>query len=98
MHKVNRFVKLAQEKGVVRLTDRLDMTIAVDWDVKPQTEQTKQKLETWPISLNPKYSIIKGLYSTCNRSLGLFCLSHNLYGYCKSTYLHMQFILVNISH
>ena len=57
MHKVNRFVKLAQEKGVVRLTDCLDMTIAVDWDVKPQTEQTKQKLETWPISLNPKYNI-----------------------------------------
>ena len=27
--------KLAQEKSVVRLTDCLDMTIAVDWDVKP---------------------------------------------------------------
>ena len=25
-------------KSVVRLTDRLDMTIAVDWDVKPQTK------------------------------------------------------------
>ena len=29
---VNHFVKLAEEK-VVRLTDRLDMTIAVDSDV-----------------------------------------------------------------
>ena len=38
MHKVlvNCFVKLVQEK-VVRLTDYLDMTIGVDWDVKPQT-------------------------------------------------------------
>ena len=26
--------KLAQEKCVVRLTDHLDMTIAVDWDYK----------------------------------------------------------------
>ena len=36
---VKCFVKLAQEKSVVRLTDHLDMTIAVDWDVKPQTKQ-----------------------------------------------------------
>ena len=28
--------QLAQEKSVVRLTDHLSMTIAVDWDVKPQ--------------------------------------------------------------
>ena len=36
-------VKLAQEKvTVVRLTDRLNMTIAVDWEVKPQTK-TKWK-------------------------------------------------------
>ena len=34
---VNRLVKLAQEKSVVRGTDRPDMTIAVDWDVKNQT-------------------------------------------------------------
>ena len=26
-------------KSVVRLTDHLDMIIAVDWDVKPQTKQ-----------------------------------------------------------
>ena len=32
---VNRLIKLVQEKRVVRLTDRLDMTIAVDRDVKP---------------------------------------------------------------
>ena len=25
--------------GEVRLTEHLDMTIAVDWDVKPQTKQ-----------------------------------------------------------
>ena len=28
---------------MTRSTDRLGMTIAVDWDVKPQTNQTKQK-------------------------------------------------------
>ena len=27
--------------GVVRLTDSLDMTIVVDWDVKSQIKQTK---------------------------------------------------------
>ena len=29
----NRLVKLSQEKSVVMLTDRPDMTIAVDWDI-----------------------------------------------------------------
>ena len=48
MHEVliNRLVKLAQEKlkkNVVSQTDHLDMTIAVDRDVKPQTEQTKTR-------------------------------------------------------
>ena len=37
---VNGLVKLAQEKSLVRWTDRPDMTIAVDWDVKNQTKQT----------------------------------------------------------
>ena len=38
---VNRLVKAClREKSVVRLTDHLDMTIAVDKDVKPQTKQT----------------------------------------------------------
>ena len=27
--------------SVVKLTDRLDMTIVVDWDIKPQIKQTK---------------------------------------------------------
>ena len=36
-----KLVKLVQ----VRLTDRLDMTIAVDCDVKPQTKQTHKTLE-----------------------------------------------------
>ena len=40
MHRalVNCLVKLAKEKSVVRITDCLDMTIAVDWDVKPQAK------------------------------------------------------------
>ena len=36
---VNRLVKLAQGKSVVRWTDYSDMTIAADWGVK--TNQTK---------------------------------------------------------
>ena len=40
--RVNRLVKLAQEKSVFRWTDRLDMTIAVDWDIKPQTKQNQK--------------------------------------------------------
>ena len=35
---VNRLVKLAQEKSVVRSTDSPDMTIAVDWEIKHQTK------------------------------------------------------------
>ena len=30
---------------MVRLTDSLGLTIAVDWDVKPQTKQTKKLIE-----------------------------------------------------
>ena len=43
VHKVlvNRLVKLAKEKSVVRLTDRPDMTIAVDWDIKNQIKPNK---------------------------------------------------------
>ena len=33
---------------MVRLTDRLNMTIAVDLDIKPQIKQTK----TYPISIS----------------------------------------------
>ena len=41
VHKVlvNRLVKLAKEKSVVRRTDRTNMTIAVDWDIEHQTKQ-----------------------------------------------------------
>ena len=35
---VNHLVKLAKEKSVVRWTDHPYMTIAVDWDIKHQTE------------------------------------------------------------
>ena len=40
MHKVlvNFLFKLAQEKCVVKRTGRLDMTIAVGWDVNAQTK------------------------------------------------------------
>ena len=45
--------KLAHEKSVVRLTDRLDMTIAVDWDVKPQTNQIKHLQHVTTASWQP---------------------------------------------
>ena len=38
----NYLVKLAQEINLVRLNGRLYMTIAVDWDVKPQTKQLRK--------------------------------------------------------
>ena len=36
---VNHLVKLAHEKNAVMWTDRPNMIIAVDWDVKQQTKQ-----------------------------------------------------------
>ena len=50
MHKVlvNQFVKLAQQKSVVRWTDHPDITIAVDWDDKHQTKQRKQNMSQLP--------------------------------------------------
>ena len=47
---VNLLVKLAQEKSEVRRTDRLHMTIAVDWDVKHQTKQTKHSIYFQPVT------------------------------------------------
>ena len=48
---VNRLVKLAQEKSVNRLTDRLDMTIAVD---KKTKKKSTEILCTVPFNLfNP---------------------------------------------
>ena len=43
VHKVlvNSLVKLAHEKSVVKWTDRPNMTLAVDWDVKHQTKETE---------------------------------------------------------
>ena len=40
---VNCLFMLAQEKSVVRPTDRPAMTIAVDWDVKQQKQTNKDK-------------------------------------------------------
>ena len=44
VHKVlvNELVKLVEEKSVVRGTDRLNMTIAVGWEVKHQSKQTNK--------------------------------------------------------
>ena len=35
-------------KSVVRLTDCLDMTRVIDWDVKPQNKQTETILHYYP--------------------------------------------------
>ena len=52
MHEVlvNRLVKLAQEKSVVRWIDHPNMTIAVDWDIKHQTK-TKTKVGIFQLTL-----------------------------------------------
>ena len=62
---VNRLVKLAQEKKLVRWTDRLDMTIVVDWDVKNQTKQTN-----WKKIYRPFYNVFVFIwaYRPCDKS------------------------------
>ena len=42
---VNHLVRLAQKKSVVRRTGHLNMTIAVDRDVKPQSKQINMSIE-----------------------------------------------------
>ena len=57
---VNCSVKLAQEKSVVRWTNRPNMTIAVDWDVKKQTKKlsefliSSRNLITWTRQVDGK--------------------------------------------
>ena len=71
MHKVLVYclVKFAQVKVWLGERTRLDMTIAVDWGVKPQTKQTKaydikitSKSQFWLEEVNDlslsKYNII----------------------------------------
>ena len=41
---VHKVLVSLPRKSVVVLTDGLDMTIAVDWDVKPQIKQRVQRL------------------------------------------------------
>ena len=57
-------------KSVIRWTDRLNMTIAIDWDVKNPMKQTKQwscsnkeiaRLD-WPESISLLEQLIVGLY------------------------------------
>ena len=50
---VNRLVMFAQEKRVVWWSDSLNMTIAIDWDVKPQTNKKKKtSLASWWFNWN----------------------------------------------
>ena len=62
--------------SVVKLTDRLDMTIVVDWDVKPQNQtkylsgQLGWAMEWWRwVVLCPWSIIIKNNSFTSNRSM-----------------------------
>ena len=64
MHKVliNRLVKLAQGKSVVRGTDHPDMIIAVDWDIKHQTKQTiKQAFVSVRFCLSYMYDLLNAV-------------------------------------
>ena len=51
--------------SVVRLTDRLNMTIVFDWDIKPQIKQTKEISSAQKIRHEPRHK------KTCLRSLRL---------------------------
>ena len=44
---------------MVRLTDRLDMTIVVDWDVKPQVKQTNKQTKRVMIDMFSSYQFTK---------------------------------------
>ena len=76
MHKV-LLSKACPSKSVVRLTDRLDMVIAVDWGVNTQTETYNFSWICFLISLwqgrkvNPKTVIT---FNNCMRSTGNFNL------------------------
>ena len=61
---VNRLGSLPRN-SVVRLTDRLNMTIVVDWDVKPQIKQTKEIGSAQKKRNEPRHE------KTCLRSLQL---------------------------
>ena len=51
---------------MVRLSDRLDMTIAVDWDVIPQTKQKPTK-HKFILLINIKMPTIVGILSFISR-------------------------------
>ena len=59
---VNILVKLAQEKCVVKCTDRPYMTIAVDWDVKPQMKQTLLSIFTLQCSPFLNYLVLAQIW------------------------------------
>ena len=87
MHKVlvNRLVKLAQEKRVVKCSDRPDMTIAVDWNVKILRTRPNKKQR---IGLSPGL-----LEFDIANSVNLFsCTLVHCYGFHQmGYYLHSIF-------
>ena len=44
-------------KSAVRLTDHLNMTIVVDWDVKPQNKQNEQTSDAQQLVLSAEFSV-----------------------------------------
>ena len=79
---VNGLVKLAQENSVVKLTDRPDMTIAVDWGIKQQNKQTN-KILTWCMLY-----LKKKLPKISKKEKENFCLH-------RSIHVHVCFISFN---
>ena len=90
---VNHLVKIAQEKRVVRWTDRLNMTITVDWDVKNKIKQTKQwTILNLTVSNYQTLSVVAPEYHPWHHGFGVFrhstlhcrskfdklCLSHDV--------------------
>ena len=69
---VNCLVQLAQEKSVVRLTDHLDMTIAVDRDVKNQTKPKTTAIMVNVLKLQALVACLKGLNKQCRPRSGCF--------------------------
>ena len=83
MHKVlvNRLVKLAQDKSVVRRLDRPDMTIAVDQDIKHSLTKVMRPSAYYPPTKSEGYS-----FGLVRPSVHTFCLSGTI-----SQYLLVRF-------
>ena len=90
---VNRLVRLAQDKTVFKCTDRPDMTLAVDWDVKHQTNPKPQNRvnadETAPLETGLSWFTLLYIFGPSDKCVVLNI--NLLIYYSTKTYIVGQF-------